>query len=93
VVVESDATEDEDEEEEEEEEEENPEGVKAFTFKRRKGAADELTDTAESSPSGQYDDDADQVPFVDAAPKASTAPTSKRTSGAFADEEELMFEL
>ena len=87
MVDDSDATED-----KEEEEEEETEDVRAFTVKRRKTAADELTDTAESSPSGQYDDDADRVPLVDAAPEASTAPAPKRASGAFADEEELMFE-
>ena len=44
VVDDSDATED--------EEEEETEDVRAFTIKRRKIATDELTDTAESSPSG-----------------------------------------
>ncbi|KAM0896290.1 hypothetical protein ACQ4PT_023301 [Festuca glaucescens] len=92
VADDSDATEDEEEKEKEKEEEEETEDAGAFIAKRRRAAVDELTDTAESSPSGQNDDDADRVLFVGAAPEASTAPPPKRSSGVFADEDELLFE-
>ena len=51
---------------------------------------DELTDTAESS---QHDNDADRVPFVNAAPGTSTAQPPKRPSGGFADEDDLLLDL
>jgi hypothetical protein len=92
VADDSDATEDEEEKEVEKEEEEQTEYVGAFNVKRRRAAIDELTDTAELSPSGQHDDDVDRVPFADAAPETSTAPPPKRPSGVFADEHDLLFE-
>jgi hypothetical protein len=75
-----------------EEEEENLKDTRAFSFTRQNIVVDELTDTAESSPSGQRDDDVDRVPFINAFPVASTIPLPKRTSGVFADEEEMMFD-
>jgi hypothetical protein len=89
AVEDSDATEDE-EEKGKEEDETNDAG--AFIAKRQRAPVDELTDTAELSPSGQNDDDVDRALFVGAAPEASTAQPPKRPSGVFADEDDLLFE-
>jgi hypothetical protein len=89
VVEDSDATEDE-EEKGKEEDETNDAG--AFIAKRQRAPVDELTDTAELSPSGKNDDDVDRALFVGAAPEVSTAPPPKKPSGVFADEDELLFE-
>jgi hypothetical protein len=51
---------------------------------------DELTNTVESS---QHDNDADRLPFVNAAPKTSSAQPPKRPSGGFADEDDLLLDL
>jgi hypothetical protein len=75
-----------------EEEENNPIVSEAPPVECQKNLDDELTDTAESSPSGQYDNDADRVLFVGAAPNASTVQPPKRPSGGFANEDELLFE-
>ncbi|KAM0880055.1 hypothetical protein ACQ4PT_033840 [Festuca glaucescens] len=85
VVEDSEATED-------EEEENKTVDPEVLTAKRQKALADELTDTAESSPSDRYDNDADRVPFVGAAPEVPAAQPLKRPSGGFADEDELRFE-
>jgi hypothetical protein len=50
---------------------------------------DDLTDTAESS---QHDNDADRVPFVNAALGTSTAHPLKRSSGGFANEDDLLLD-
>jgi hypothetical protein len=47
--------------------------------------ADDISDTAGSS----HDDDADRVAFVDAAAEKADALPSKRSSGGFADEDDL----
>jgi Flp pilus assembly protein TadB len=60
VVKDSDTSVD----EEEKEEEEEADDAVAFIAKRRRGTVDELTDTVESSPSSQNDDDVDQIPLA-----------------------------
>jgi hypothetical protein len=50
----------------------------------------DLIDTAKSSPCGHDDDDADHNLPDATAPEASAAPVSKRSSGFFADEDDLM---
>jgi hypothetical protein len=57
---------------ENEEEENNPIDPEAPSAECQKTLDDELTDTAESSPSDRYDNDANRVLFVGAAPEAST---------------------
>jgi hypothetical protein len=89
VVEDSEASED---EEEKEKEEDETVGAGALTAKCRRALVDELTDTAESSPSGRNDDDVDHVLFVGAAPEVSAVQPPKRPSGGFADEDELLFE-
>ncbi|KAM0925266.1 hypothetical protein ACQ4PT_004298 [Festuca glaucescens] len=58
--------------------------------KRRRTIVDDLIDTAESSPSGHDDDDADHTLPDATAPEVSVAPAIKRLSGFFADEDDLM---
>jgi hypothetical protein len=72
------------------EEEEDDAGT--FIIEYRGATIDDLDDTAESSPSGQNDDDADRALFVSAAPEALTAQPPKNPSGVFADEDDLLFE-
>jgi hypothetical protein len=50
-----------------------------------KSAADDITDTAGS----MHDDNADRAAFVDAAAEEAEALPSKRSSGGFADEDDL----
>jgi hypothetical protein len=64
-----------------------------FIIEYRGATIDDLDDTAESSPSGQNENDVDCIPFVCAAPEASTSQPPKRSSGGFADEDELIFEV
>jgi hypothetical protein len=61
-----------------------------LTTKRRRIVVDELIDSAESSPSGHNDDEANQHLPDAAAPENSTAPVPKRSSGFFADEDDLV---
>jgi hypothetical protein len=84
VVEDSDAS-----KEGKEEEEEDDDDDALFIAKRRWAAADELTDTAESGPSGRNEDDVDRIPLAKAAPEASTAPPPKKPPGFFADENDL----
>ena len=81
VVEDSDASEG----DKEEEDDDTP-----FIARRRRTVADELIDTAESGPSGQNDDEADRNLPDAAAPEASAALPSKRSSGFFANEDDLM---
>jgi hypothetical protein len=74
------------------EEEKNPFNLEALFAEHHKTLDDELTDTAESSPSNQHENDADRILFVGAAPGTSTAQLPKRPSGGFADEDELLFD-
>ena len=71
------------------EEDNNPLNPEAPSAEHHKILDDELTDTSESS---QHDNDADRVPFVDAAPGTSIAQPPKRPSGGFADEDDLLFD-
>jgi hypothetical protein len=75
-----------------EEEENRSVGPEVLTTKRQKALTDELTDTAESGPSDRYDNDADRVRCIGAAPEVPAAQPQKRPSGSFADEDELLFE-
>ncbi|KAK1696299.1 hypothetical protein QYE76_012996 [Lolium multiflorum] len=59
----------------------NPEAI----FIDPKSAADDISDTAGS----MHDDDADHAAFVDAAAEEAEALPSKRSSGSFADEDDL----
>jgi hypothetical protein len=70
-----------------EEEENNPIASEAPPIARQKTLDADLTDTAESSPSDQYDNGVDRVLFVGASPEP-----PKRPSGSFANEDELLFE-
>ncbi|KAM0904955.1 hypothetical protein ACQ4PT_017682 [Festuca glaucescens] len=73
-----------------EEEKEEVDDDAPFIARRRRASADELIDTAESSPRGQNDDEADyNLPDAEA-PEASAAPAPKRPSGFFANEDDLM---
>jgi hypothetical protein len=72
------------------EEDNSPFNPEASSTEYHKILDDELTDTAESS---QHDNNADRVAFVDAAPGASAAQPSKRPSGGFAEEDDLLFDL
>ena len=58
--------------------------------RRRRTIVDDLIDTAESSPSGHDDDDADHNLPDATAPEASAVSAPKRSSGFFADEDDLM---
>ena len=60
-----------------------------FVVEQRQRAVEELSDTAESSPSARHDYDADADPLVDAAPATSAPQAKKRTTGAFAEEDYL----
>jgi hypothetical protein len=73
------------------EEENNPFNPEALSAKYHKTLDDELTDTAESSPNDQHDNDVDRVLFVDAVLETYNAQPPKRRSGGFADEDGLFF--
>jgi hypothetical protein len=68
------------------EEDNNPKGPSA----EYKILDDDLVDTAESS---HHDNDADHVPFVDAAPEKPSIQPPNRPSGGFADEDDLLLDL
>lgn len=59
-----------------------------LTARRRRRVDDDLIETAESSPSGRNDDDADVTHPNASVPEASAAP--RKPSGFFADEDDLM---
>jgi hypothetical protein len=80
VVKDSDAS--------EEKEEDDDDAL--FIARRRRTVVDELFDTAESSRREHDDDDADHNLPDARAPEALAAPVSKRSSGFFADEDDLM---
>jgi hypothetical protein len=67
-----------------EDEDNDPMNPEAFSINPR-SLADETSDTAESN----HDDDADCAAFVDAAAKKANVQPSKRSSGGFADEDDL----
>ena len=60
-----------------------------FIVSHRDHVADELNDTAASSPSTHNGNDADAPSFVDAAVGTLARQAQKRTAGAFADEDSL----
>nr|XP_051211737.1 uncharacterized protein LOC127329245 [Lolium perenne] len=62
----------------------NPMNPEAFSINPQ-FSADDISDTAGS----MHDDDADRAAFVDAAAEKAEAPPSKRSSGGFADEDDL----
>ncbi|KAK1677041.1 hypothetical protein QYE76_037889 [Lolium multiflorum] len=68
-----------------EDEDNDPANPEALTTDHR-SFADELSDTAESN----HDNHADHAPFVDAASEKTTAQPPKRSSGGFADEDDLL---
>ena len=67
-----------------EDEDNDPMNPEAFSIDPR-SFADDTSDTAESN----HDDDADHVAFVDAAAEKANVQPSKRSSGGFADEDDL----
>lgn len=67
-----------------EDEDNDPMNPKAFSIDP-KSLADDTSDTAESI----HDDDADRDAFVDAAAEKANVLPSKRSSGGFADEDDL----
>ncbi|KAM0863262.1 hypothetical protein ACQ4PT_044707 [Festuca glaucescens] len=71
-------------------EEEEDDDDALLIAKRRRTIVDDLIDTAESSPSRHDDDDADHTLPDATASEASAAPATKRSSGFFADEDDLM---
>ncbi|KAM0859735.1 hypothetical protein ACQ4PT_046996 [Festuca glaucescens] len=71
-------------------EEEDDDDDALLIARRRRTIVDDLIDIAESSPSGHDDDDADHTLPDATAPEASATPATKRSSGFFADEDDLM---
>ncbi|KAK1654018.1 hypothetical protein QYE76_071823 [Lolium multiflorum] len=67
-----------------EDEDDDPANPEAFSIDPR-SFADDTSDTAESN----HDDDADRAAFVDAAAEKANVQPSKRSSGGFADEDDL----
>ena len=68
-----------------EDEDNDPMNPEAFSIDPRSFAVD-MSDTAESN----HDDDADRASFVDAAAEKANVLPSKRSSGGFADEDDLL---
>jgi hypothetical protein len=75
-----------------EDKEEEEDNTWTFIIEHQGATIDDSDDTRESSPSGQNDDNDDCIPFVGAAPEASTAQPLKMPSCGFADEDEMLFE-
>jgi hypothetical protein len=69
---------------------EDHEDVALLASKHRRRVDDDLIEIAESSPSGRNDNDANVSPPDAPSREASTPPAPKRSSGFFADEDDLM---